>query len=1605
MVEWKDGLAIAICRDRSEHVGNVIMVGVVSQLNTSRQALLDLSTRNRLLHIPRRTKNVKTIEVMGESSVEVFKLLVKEGKALGFLPALEANGDVLNEDSRDNPLQPEGDAVSNAEYNKRDYCHLQTLLSSEGLQKRLLSLFLDAKTLEEEQGVNILYLAIGMLKWFEDDNSDVERYAPLILVPVSLERGSANERFKLRWRDEDITANLSLQAKMKAEFGLVIPDLSEDDDLDVNAYMTMVQNVVSVKKRFEVKENDIVLGFFSFAKFLMYRDLDAATWPEFIKLDRHPLIMGLMRDGFPAVEGMISEEAQVDEYLTPVQMLHVVDADSSQTLAIEEVRRGRNLVIQGPPGTGKSQTITNIIASAVADGKKVLFVSEKMAALEVVQRRMNNIGLGPLCLELHSHKANKRSILEELKRTRELGRPRGHDGDQATAKLQLLRDKLNTYDAILHTSHQPSGLTAFQIIGNLVRLKEDGVDARGIMLTNPQSWSADDKKDREELLDDITSRIREIGIPAHHPWRGVCRRLPLLPNEDNRLCDTLTKLRQALDLIMVDVAIVERTFPFGTTSLNTLNIANVTAKAVITLPAADYTALAHPIWQNGMSLLIELVHRGTRYTELRQKLAGVITDTAWSTDLTECRQQIATHGGSPLRFIHGGYRRAVKLLKSLLTVPLPQKQVERLGLIDDIITMQRLEKFLQQYHEAGRAAFGRMWQGMHSNWPHLIALVAWRSGWPPGMLSSNFFTQRAKITSIDKWRDLAARLHQRVPEFFTKLSELCNGLQLDMQVAFDVHAIEAVDRKVLADRLILWLEYSESLSKWIAFKRKHQDLQTAGIRSIADKLWMGELALDKAKAVFERAYFDVLAEEVFTIHPQLREFDGDQHNLLVANFRESDRHRIEQTRIEILSKHYTNMPRGDSGIGALGVLSGEFAKKRNHLPIRKLMKKAGGAIQALKPVFMMSPLSVAQFLEPGALQFDLLVMDEASQVEPVDALGAIARAKQIVVVGDERQLPPTQFFSRMTTNISEDDDDDDNTVATHDVESILNLCLARGLPQRMLRWHYRSKHHSLIAVSNKQFYGNRLFIVPSPYVVGSGMGLVFHHLPEATFDSGGTATNPIEAKAVAQAVIRHAEEHPHLSLGVGAFSVKQKQAILDEVELLRRAHPDTESFFTQAHQDEPFFVKNLENIQGDERDVIFISVGYGRNRSGYMAMRFGPLNAEGGERRLNVLISRAKRRCEVFSSITADDIDLERGKGAGVVALKLFLKYAQTGKLDFGQVTNREADSVFEEQVAAALRAKGYVVKMQIGIAGFFVDLAIVDADRPGRFLIGIECDGASYHSSRSARDRDRLRQAVLEDHGWIIHRIWSTDWFRRPKEQLENTILAIEEAKRAHEAYGHQTGLSTASKTFEIIAHVDDRVIEPPVSGTRKKLTVPYKEAVFMVPTNMDPHEVPDWEMAGIVEKIIEVEGPIHIEEIVSRVRILWNLGRAGERIHNKVKAGLNLAIRRGVVKWEGPFFFKSMADIPVRDRSRVSSSGLRKLESLPPQEIKKAILMLVEEYYGVSRDQLPVEVARLFGFKATSAQLREVIEQQIEALLSSKSLQDMDGHLTASVERNLRA
>ena len=378
-------------------------------------------------------------------------------------------------------------------------------------------------------------------------------------------------------------------------------------------------------------------------------------------------------------------------------------------------------------------------------------------------------------------------------------------------------------------------------------------------------------------------------------------------------------------------------------------------------------------------------------------------------------------------------------------------------------------------------------------------------------------------------------------------------------------------------------------------------------------------------------------------------------------------------------------------------------------------------------------------------------------------------------------------------------------------------------------------------------------------------------LPDSAYDRGGSRSNPEEARIVAKQVMEHARLRPNLTLGVSTFSTAQMEAVQNELEILRREDPSCEQTFFNAHPEEPFFVKNLENVQGDERDVIYISIGYGRDTNGRLTMNFGPLGKDGGERRLNVLITRARRRCEVFTNLNADDIDLSRTNARGVVALKRYLKYAETGTSDISIPTGNEADSPFEEEVADALRKLGFQVDHQIGSAGYFIDLGVKDPERPGRYLLGIECDGATYHSAQSARDRDRLRQQVLEGLGWRIHRIWSTDWFRTLDHELRKTVEAIEEAK-VHIHFplidtpeNDTPGSSQGEEEPEI--EPDATVCPTPESKTNL-LTEKYKVAELVISTDgRDLHAVPSYTMANWIQRVVEIESPVHLNEVARRI------------------------------------------------------------------------------------------------------------------------------------------
>lgn len=1570
---------------------------LLNTLERSRKDLLDLSTRNRLIHTTRSRSRSSRLEIVGETSADVFQQLVLDRKAMTFDPIPAPPNRSGEEASGDSPrlFQPEEEESTEVVGVQGDTA-LQTSLTSEQLQKRLLKIYYDARTYEEEQGVGILYLAVGYLKWFEDDRSDVERFAPLLLIPVRLDRQSASAKFRLRFTEDEISTNLSLQARLKSDFGINLPEVLDAEELTPDKYFESVRAAVQTKARWEVLPNDMVLWFFSFAKFLMFRDLGGESWPEGKELDQRPLLQKLLRSGFGNDPPLCDEEQQIDELIPAADLVHVVDADSSQTIVIEEAKRGRNLVIQGPPGTGKSQTIANLICGAVKAGKKVLFVAEKMAALDVVHSRLQRAGLGEMCLELHSSKANKRVVLDHLKTALELGAPRVGDVGQVCRDLETSRERLNGHLRVLHSPVAPSQLTPFQLVGDLVRLRAQGIAPCSFHFADSLKWSQRDFQTRLDALRDLAGHVTKMGDVQRHPWRGVGLDV-VLPMDADRLQAKLPAVLERLERLErcgTELAVRLRV----AVPLNALTLSSVArlAKRLAVAPPLDHRSLAHPVWSQQREAIDQLVAAGCRLAEHRAKLVGIVCDAGWEVEVGAARRALAAHGRSWFRLLYPSYGKAQTVLAGLLVGAPPRKLEERLAILDSLIAVQKAEKSLADEANAqlGAAAFGRLWKGAaDSDWRQLRAITVWETESREAKLDFDF---RAVLAALDTTPDVAPLLKQLSGDFkpaLDELKQLFESLKLQLPEAFGQGDLNAIPWSELRSCLQAWREHPEGLSSWVLYFGRSRRLAQEGFQPIIALLQRGELAVTAAVATAEMAHYEVLLRSVWRQNPELAAFHGEAHEQTLEKFKLLDSARIQLAREEVARAHYDGLPSSGAESGAVGLVRREIEKKRRHMSIRQLLAKAGPAVQAMKPVFLMSPISVAQYLEPGLIDFDLLVIDEASQVQPVDALGAAARAQQIVVVGDSKQLPPSRFFSRM---LGEDDAEEtpEDEVSAGDVESVLGLCCAQGVPQRMLRWHYRSRHHSLIAVSNREFYDNRLYVFPSPGATGPQHGLSLHYVADGVFDRGGSATNRIEARAVAQAVMEHARLRPAQTLGVGCFSVSQRDAVLDELELLRREDPSLESFFMASA--EPFFVKNLENIQGDERDVILISVGYARNAEGYMAMNFGPLATDGGERRLNVLITRARDCCRVFSSIRADDIDLNRARSRGAQAFKTFLKYADTGLLDSGASTGREHDSEFERQVAVALTKHGYQIEPQVGVAGFFIDLAVIDPNKPGRYVLGIECDGASYHRSRSARDRDRLRSAVLESRGWTIHRVWSTDWFHRPDDELRKLLAAIHAAVVPTGdscTPGPQTSAVVTATTAEIVREA------PVVSDSANSVenfARPYVVASFRVQTSSEIHEVPTLELARIVTQVVEIEGPVHEEELARRISQLWGLQRAGSRIKEAVGDALVTAGRSGLIAQQGPFVsLPAQVRVPVRNRAEVSQANLRKIEMLPPTELRQAALAIIEAHVGIAVAEVVTEVAELLGFGAISKQLRQAIEQEITELVRMRIVEDRFGNL----------
>ncbi|MBZ3935155.1 DUF4011 domain-containing protein [Methanimicrococcus blatticola] len=1415
------------------------MVDVKLELELLRKKLLDLSLNNNLLNY--KPSKRRTVEIKNGNIAEIYDILVIQEKTMRFKAdpnavkktkagkETEADAAALEEEEESGFLKG---LMKKKEGKESAVISLETPYHADELEERLFYTNNQSIAVFEEQGYPILYLAAGFLQW--TDGSKKSFKAPLILIPVEFKRVGPKRRFTVQWTGGDIFASITLKAKLM-EFDLELPEFSGADDKGaVEFYLKAVEDLISDKKDWSV-ERVANIDFYDFKKFVMYKDLDPKIWPEGHGPEMHPLINQVFNPSDDNYDGGFAEN-EVDLKLSTDSVYHIVNADSSQISVIEDVKSGRNLVVEGPPGTGKSQTITNLIAELLMSGKSVLFVSEKMAALQVVKKRLDAIGLGDMVLEIHSHKAQKKAVLDELDRTLKRQPPAEKNYAQDLAELENLKYELNEYSKTLSQTIGPIGYTVYDIYG----IREDvthyfNINKRKmahVEFNAPEKWDRKQWTEAVSILEKIGDALPGVGGVKENPWRDV-RPGIILPPDLQDIERVLEDAARRANIISESVeTIVTETGLQPPASINELEEFIGQIETFQNAPKISQDVLKNQsVKERGTQK--ELMKKARRYNELEQQIEDIFTSQIFEEDIDAYLKK----AGKFLKFMDSAFKESKTKIQNCYIKRTDKSDAD---IKKDVLMVQEfndLERELENSKQKAILLFGNHWEAGLADPARLDSFYDWivlfdvlESGGKitdetyacieRGINGSALEDAVVKIRAEKEYLDVALMkltnivganpdlffnekfVKEIMPEKESKVEiaapenvEEDGGLikveepndpedavKVPLKRKFELTEAtgnvfrETLSAKQLSNILQVWNSELPSLVLWSQFLIYRENCLETVAAPMVPYINENEILPEDLIQTFKGNYADGVLRAEFMKKRVLSTFIKEVHENKIHKFSELDEKVIVKNRERVNAEIYKRMPQiyvGASRESEAGILLNEFNKKKAHMPIRRLMSSAGGLIQKIKPCFMMSSLSIAQYLEPQNTSFDVVIFDEASQVRPEDALGALLRGRQVVVMGDSKQLPPTTFFENLLE--AEDEYNEDGSFYS-DVESVLNIC-KRSFPYKTLRWHYRSRHESLIAVSNNEFYGNHLYVYPSPLHEDRNMGLQFRHVKNSVYERGKTGVNREEARVVAQEVMRHFIQHPDKTLMVGTFNVKQQEAIQKEVETLVKSSPGFEKYFTNENG-ENFMVKNIETIQGDERDVIFVSIGFGFDQEGRLSKNFGPLNRDGGERRLNVLFTRAREKCVIFSNFTSIDLHVGDDDPAGLRVLKSFLEYAET-KSFVSKMPEYEPDEVtFDESVATFLRENGFTIHQKIGCAGYKMDMAIVNEEIPGHYIIGIETDGPQYFNSRVARDRDRLRHGVLTGLGWQLYRVWSTDWYLNPQKAKKNLLDAIEKAK-----------------------------------------------------------------------------------------------------------------------------------------------------------------------------------------------------------------------------------
>lgn len=1561
-----------------------------------KQRLLDTSLRNRLLNY---RDLAQTMHLLAADLGPIEDALAS-GEELHIRPRPAVLG---GDDPRSKRLldaRVADDAVATFLRERLGHSELYCDLSAEKTATKLTGIYRAAREAIEETGSNPLCVTFGMLDWFESESSDKPRRAPILLVPVALVRNARAGTFTLQATGEDARLNVTLFEKLRIEHGITVPELAElpldDAGVNVPAVLRAAREAIMNLPRWEVRD-ELHMGLFSFAKFQLWADLDH----NIDLLLQSPVLAHILAgkgEAFPN-PGAFPEPRDMDARFSPKDLVCPMDADASQLVAVAAAAEGKTFVLQGPPGTGKSQTITNLLAHAISLGKRVLFVAEKSAALDVVQRRLTQIGLAPYVLELHSHKAGKLQVLEQFRLALEsqptVEPPQWEAGSR---KLTEARQQLNGYVDALHRV-RPGGLSIFQALGHLSRL-------RGAQ-TYPVPPSCADSPERfdqlREHVDQLRLAMTSLAPVAQNPWQGC--RIPAWQ------LDLPSRVAAAIDHALGQI---DRAQAAGTRLAAQLganppaspaDIDSLVQVAAIFVGSPPHGEVLRdparwPAIDRDATQLAALAHT---CNDALARVRARYSDGVFALELDRLAAKFQKLARAFFLLAWWGLRGARKALRTVARDGRLPASIEVADDLEQARAARDSATALARMEPRGREIFGSVWNGAESDATALDRALIWSSELRRLLDTARPGLFGARVQPSDGYVGAAHDARAQLTELRASLTTL--GEQLGFDLSRD--AVAADPWHALRARIVGWRNALGRLRAWYDFLASSGALATAGCGVLVEAATRGELGAEDLPRSFEHSVYQAWLQRALTQEPVLNAFDGEQQLRHIAAFGDLDRKLLASCATATRARVSQRLPASASGGtgGEMGVIQRQLQKRRGHMPIRKLLAEIPALAARLKPVFLMSPMSVATYLDPKAPPFDLVVFDEASQIPTYDAVGVLARGRSAVIVGDSKQLPPTSFFE---SGGGDDEAPDDN--AFEELESILDECIATGFPERRLDWHYRSRHESLIAFSNHKYYKNRLNTFPSAIAFGGGRGVQLHHVA-GVYDKGESRTNRAEAHAVVADLVARlrSADGDKQTYGVVTFSQAQQKLVEDLLDRAQRDFPEIERFFAKTNA-EPVIVKNLENIQGDERDVIMFSICYGPDQTGKLSMNFGPLNRDGGERRLNVAITRAREELVVYATLRPEYIDLTRTNAVGVKHLKTFLDYASRGPVAIAEAltlqTSDTFDSPFEEQVCDRLRALGFEVDTQVGTAGYRIDLGVRHPDQPGRYVLAVECDGAHYHSARSARERDRLRAQVLEGLGWRIHRVWSTDWWQTPEREIQKIVAAIEKAKL-------EASESRVAPSREpiAIAELDPAELVPasarspryadsrPTSRSAAGLSFePMQiargaslgdavEAYRMAPVpdgRFSPEDIHDDrhrdELRRILLGIVQIEAPLSLIVLARRVAPCFAIQRTSSRLEERLRTVLGRAVKlKNEIIWrvdQDPDTYTGVRLAPAEAR--------REAQEVPIEEIANAAVRVLRANIALSQDELLKLTAKSLGFPRAGGKVADHLSAAVALLVT---------------------